>query len=380
MSNRDSEAARPAVVGRVVGRGPAKIWGMSSEQRLQRLFARIGIASEAGSAKSAAILVRADFVTDEALIRDLVAAPGTVLTTEDGGALVAAHAPSADVAAVEAALSEDKLAALPEGYRLVRPSVLSSSYNVKLRKRAAPLLEPLTGDNAATIEARMFSGAYKGATDLVTKYVWPRPALAVTRWCAAAGISPNTVTWVSLGCVIAAFWLFWQGHFIAGLCFAWMMCFLDTVDGKLARCTLTSTKLGDVFDHGIDLVHPPFWYYAWGVGLSGMTLTPEIAALVAIIVAGYVVGRLQEGFFIWRFGLEIHIWRPVDTWFRLITARRNPNLILLMAFALAGRPDLGLWAVAVWTVLSLAFHFLRIAQAAAATRRGPIASWLAGPA
>ena len=378
MSNRDSEAARPIVAGRVVGRGPAEIWGMSSEQRLHRLFKRVGIADPGGA--SGELLVRADFVTDEALIRDLAAAPRTALTTEDGTALVAVHASASDIAAVERALAQDRAEALPQGYRLVRPSALSSSYNAKLRKRAAPLLERLTAANAAAIEARMFTGAYKGATDLVTKYVWPRPALAVTRWCARAGISPNAVTWVSLGCVILAFWLFWRGDFIAGLFFAWMMCFLDTVDGKLARVTLTSSKLGDVFDHGIDLVHPPFWYYAWGVGLSDVTLTPEIAALVAVIIAGYVIGRLQEGFFIWRFGLEIHIWRPIDTWFRLITARRNPNLILLMAFAVVGRPDIGLWAVAIWTVVSLGFHFMRIAQAAAATRRGPIASWLAGPA
>ena len=44
------------------------------------------------------------------------------------------------------------------------------------------------------------------------------------------------------------------------------MTFLDTVDGKLARTTLTSSKWGDIFDHGIDLVHPPFWYVAWGAG------------------------------------------------------------------------------------------------------------------
>ncbi|WP_119418080.1 CDP-alcohol phosphatidyltransferase family protein [Desertibaculum subflavum] len=379
MSNRDSKAARPAIAGRVVGRGAAEIWGMSSEQRLQRLFARLGIAVEAGSADGQ-VLVRADFVTDEALIRDLAVAPRTALTTEDGAALVAVHAPAAEAGVAATALIEGNAAGLPQTYRLLPPSALSSSYNAKLRKRMQPLLEPLTAAKAPMIEARMFTGAYKGATDLVTKYVWPRPALTVTRWCARAGISPNAVTWVSLGCVIAAFWLFWQGAFIAGLAFAWMMCFLDTVDGKLARVTLTSTKLGDVFDHGIDLVHPPFWYYAWGVGLSGPTLTPEIAALVAVIVAGYVIGRLQEGFFIWRFGLEIHIWRPVDTWFRLITARRNPNLILLMAFAMVGRPDLGLWSVALWTAASLGFHFLRIAQAAVAKRRGPIASWLAEPA
>ena len=38
---------------------------------------------------------------------------------------------------------------------------------------------------------------------------------------------------------------------------------LDTVDGKLARCTITSSGWGNVFDHGVDLIHPPFWWWAW---------------------------------------------------------------------------------------------------------------------
>jgi phosphatidylglycerophosphate synthase len=46
------------------------------------------------------------------------------------------------------------------------------------------------------------------------------------------------------------------------------MTFLDTVDGKLARVTLTSSRIGDVLDHGLDLLHPPFWYLAWGIGLA----------------------------------------------------------------------------------------------------------------
>ena len=43
---------------------------------------------------------------------------------------------------------------------------------------------------------------------------------------------------------------------------------LDTVDGKLARCTGASSKWGNVFDHGIDLIHPPFWWWAWEHGLA----------------------------------------------------------------------------------------------------------------
>jgi phosphatidylglycerophosphate synthase len=160
-----------------------------------------------------------------------------------------------------------------------------------------------------------------------------------------------------------------------------MMTFLDTVDGKLARVTLTSSKFGNIFDHGIDLVHPPFWYVAWYFGVSGgategQTLLLAGAAWTAVI--GYVVGRLQEGFFLWRYHMELHAWRRIDSVFRLFTARRNPNLAIMTVAVIGGRPDIGLQAAAVWTMLSLLFHFLRIGQAIRSERAGePVQSWLA---
>jgi hypothetical protein len=79
--------------------------------------------------------------------------------------------------------------------------------------------------------------------------------------------------------------------------------------------------------------------------------------------------------------MEIHAWRRADSLFRLVTARRNPNLLLLTGFVIAGRPDLGFVAVAVWTLASLAFHGVRVAQALRRSRseRG-LRSWLSEPA
>ncbi len=114
----------------------------------------------------------------------------------------------------------------------------------------------------------MFMGTYKGATDLVTKHLWPTPAFHATRALAPRGITPNMVTTIAALMTVLAFWCFLKGQFIPGLMAAWTMTFLDTVDGKLARTTLTSSKWGDIFDHGIDLVHPPFWYIAWAIGLQ----------------------------------------------------------------------------------------------------------------
>jgi hypothetical protein len=96
------------------------------------------------------------------------------------------------------------------------------------------------------------------------------------------------------------------------------------------------------------------------------------------IIGGYVAQRAIEGIWIKRFqGMEIHVWRPIDSKFRLITARRNPNMVILTASLLFARPDAGLVLVAWWTIVSLIFHAVRLAQASERAARGqPVLSWL----
>jgi phosphatidylglycerophosphate synthase len=164
-------------------------------------------------------------------------------------------------------------------------------------------------------------------------------------------------------------WWFAEGRFGLGLVAAWGMTFLDTVDGKLARVTLTSSRFGHVADHGLDLLHPPFWYLAWGYGSAG-----GVDSATAVVVAGYLAGRLLEGAFLLAFSMETHCWRPIDNLFRTITARRNPNMILLTVGALAGAPRQGMEMVALWTCVSLGFHLVRLFQAFRARARGETVS------
>ena len=361
-----------ATAGIVVGACPVRLWGMTTSERLRRTLVRAGVPMEAPG-DGPFLAVRADWVLDESLIKALAARLDTVLVAETGEA-VAAHLPAgASAAWLEAG------AAPPAGLAVTDAEGLVPAYNVALRKREPAMLVRLTEATAPAVEARMFGGSYKGVTDFVTKYLWPRPAMAVTRLCAQARITPNQVTLLSAVLTVAAFWLFWEGWFAWGLVCAWGMTFLDTVDGKLARVTLTSSKWGNVFDHGIDLVHPPFWWWAWIVGVQH-SLHPLGAPspILSVVVIGYVAQRLQEGYFIGRHKLEIHIWRRFDSWFRLITARRNPNLAILTLAVAAGRPDIGMQVVAVWTVMSFAVHGLQIVQAESARRNGPLTSWMAG--
>ncbi|MDF2900313.1 MAG: hypothetical protein K0Q62_372 [Phenylobacterium sp.] len=362
----------------MVGTAEGRIWGMSSAERLQRIFRRLGLPeSDGGAAGGVVLAADARWVFDEALIRALAQQPNVVLVDDDGTpAAIHGSGEAMTVALARLAAGEDMAAAAPDYPRLTALEV-GSTYNSELRKKEPPILRRLTKANVGEVEKRLFQGSYKGVTDLVTKYVWPAPARMVTRWCALAGITPNQVTFASFLLVLAAFALFWTGHFGWGLVAAWGMTFLDTVDGKLARVTLTSSKIGNVFDHGIDLIHPPFWWWAWLVGVqAGQHPVANPALVLAVIVVGYVVQRLFEGVFLALFKVEMHAWRPFDSFFRLITARRNPNLILLTGASLVGRPDVGLSLVALWTALSLLVHLVQVLQGLI-TPRGQVTSWLA---
>jgi phosphatidylglycerophosphate synthase len=357
--------------GHVVGESALRVWGLPSAVRLARQLAKAGAVT---SPADRAILLRADWVYDQAIVRGLVSGTRDCALFSDG-ACVAVNVPATRLDEAAAALAAGSA---PPGVPAVSLPELASSYDDALRKREPPYLMPLRPETLEAVERRVFGGAYKGVTDLVTLYAWPAPARAATRWCARLGITPNQVTFVSLLLVLAALWFFWTGRYGPGLAAAWAMTFLDTVDGKLARVTLQSSPFGNVFDHSIDLVHPPFWWWAWIVGLpaAGFTLSHPSLVLGAI-VAGYVLQRLEEGAFIAWLGMDMHVWQRFDSRFRLITARRNPNLLLLTASALAGRPDMGIVAVAVWTVISLLVHTMRLAQAALQRRRAPLRSWLA---
>lgn len=375
MSDGVDAGATGARLGIALGAGEARVWGMTGAERLARIFRRqelepAGREAVAGAA-GGVVLARADWVYDESLIGALAKRRGAMLVGP-GGEPLAAHVPGAQAASAAADLEAGRA---PAG--LQRLDLDALSYNEALRKREAPVLEPLTPERVRAVEARLFKGSYKGVTDIVTKHLWPVPARIVTRWCALAGITPNQVTLAGLVLVIAAFWLFWNGHFGWGLVCGWIMTFLDTVDGKLARVTLTSSPIGNVLDHGTDLIHPPFWWWAWLVGVqAGPHPLPYADLQLAVVLVGYVVQRAMEGVFMRAYGFHVHAWRPFDSWFREITARRNPNLIMLTACCLIGRPDVGFAAVALWTALSLVVHLAQLAQAAA-TPKVRVTSWLA---
>ena len=363
-----------------IGTNPTKLWGLSMEERHRRIGAANGYD---GSAGDAVLLVNAAYVADPAWVRHLAANPGLVLSIDGTPAL--AHAvdqPSAE--ALRQAMRSGS--AVLEGLDLTvyRYEDGPTIENKQLRKRETPFLAELQPQTLKSIERASYFGAYKGVTDVLTKYLWPEWALFLTRIAARIGMTPNMVTAIGAILCVATTAAFAFGHYWAGIAMGLVFMVLDTVDGKLARCTITSSWWGNIFDHGIDLVHPPFWWWFWATGLVywGLALDSTTFWWVqGAIQGGYVLQRLIEGVFMRRNGMmHIHVWRPFDSWFRLITARRNPNMVILFVSLLFARPDLGIIAVAWWTVISLAVHTVQLIQAeiARARKGDQLTSWLAG--
>ncbi|HET7817305.1 MAG TPA: CDP-alcohol phosphatidyltransferase family protein [Sphingomicrobium sp.] len=369
------DQSRPSFV--PVGDNPARLFGMDARERACRLAENLGLrCADEPAWETDLVLASMAFAWDPAWLSEIAKRPRSALLKEGRPVLV--HVTAAEAPRAIAAMEDG--APLPDGVELLDADTAQLAYH-ELRKKDRPFVMPLDPADPLAAERAAYDASYKGVTDALTLYLWRRPAFHLTRWAAGAGLSPNAVTLVGAIFCVLAFYLFWIGSYWPGIAAGFVFMVLDTVDGKLARCTGSSSRWGDILDHGIDLVHPPFWWWAWAHGLAayGAPLEPVYQAMLLwAIVLGYVAQRVIEGLFIWRFkGIHIHVWRPVDSKFRLITARRNPNMVILIVAMLFGRPDVGLELVALWTLLSLIFHAVRLAQANARADRGqPVVSWL----
>lgn len=363
----------------LINDSPASLWGLTGRERLIRQLRALGVTdfvSGAGTLPNTGrvLLLRADHVMESRALKGLLALDG-VLKVDDRP--VAAH--------VDATRAGEALEALAGKGDHDFPNINIEglqAYEHDLRKSEPPLVAHVTTDNAAELEKRLYGASYKGITDFVTKWWWPRPAKAAVRWCSRTGVTPNMVTITGFVLMLAVCWLFYHGQYAAGLALGWFMTYLDTVDGKLARVTVQSSPVGHLLDHGMDILHPPFWYLFWGMSLVDFQPVFGIGqtGLYIAIFAGYIGGRVVEALFNLLGETSIFAWRPFDAYFRLYTARRNPCLVLLTLAWLAGNPAAGLWLVAGWTVLSTVIMAGRLLYGVRIRlTEGRLSSWLAAP-
>ena len=211
-------------------------------------------------------------------------------------------------------------------------------------------------------ERFLFWSNYKGSTDFFTKHVYPPLVWCAVRPLARWRVHPNIISVFNIFITFLAVPLFAHGYWISAFTLAYTMSVLDSVDGKLARLTFTASKLGDILDHGLDIVHPPMWYFAWAWALSGGIPGALVFQLAVWMAVFYVLDRIVAGLFSARIGQSIHGCTPLDERMRTFISRRNINVPLFMLGLLLGIPIPVFVAIVVWQVASLGFHTLRLVQ------------------
>lgn len=316
------------------------------------------------------LVARADVVATEPVLRWLAERPGTTIVDERGTPLIG-FVSDHDVLADEIPIG------ICDPNRTELANGAETVFVRKLRRRETIEALDLRATSAVKVDRKLFDLVYKGVTDIVTAKVWPEPAFHLVRLLSRLHVPPNAVTLVGMVLVVVAAWRFAGAHWATGLAAAWLMTFLDTVDGKLARVTGTSTKLGDILDHGTDLVHPPAWWACVAHGIEQSTDSGLAWPSFGVILLAYLAGRVSEIGFKAHFGFNQYLWKPFDSRLRTIIARRNIILLFLTASALLGEIAIGWIAAALWSVVSIGLQVTRTLQALREERQGrPIANWM----
>ena len=238
----------------------------------------------------------------------------------------------------------------------------------------------VTAKSSGTIGRAAYEKAFPRVSDALTLYLWRRPAFTVTRAAAVASVPAAALTLLEALLAGLVFLLFWNGRYWPGLLVALAVMLVSVAGMMLSRLT-HAPVWANRFRLAVEIVAPLSWWWAWEHGLAayGRPLEPVYATMVLwVVVGGTVALRVVEALALHRFnGMEIHAWRPLDSRFRLVSAGRNPNLVILAAALLFRRPDSGFVLVAWWVLISLIFHAVRLAQLTERqAQRHKITSWL----
>ena len=304
---------------------------------------------------------------DPRLIRFLAAAPRSCVASRGDG----------DCRAVAMALESTVADAIPADavtLAAVTDSLLASGRIERLDERTFPayidklrrslpfwLYTVRDATMRRAIERRMFLENYKGSTDLLTRWVYPPVVWQLVRLCTRFGVHPNVVTILSIILAFAAVPLFATGHFLSGFVCAYAMSVLDSVDGKVARLMLTDSPLGNALDHGLDQVHPPFWYFAWAWGLGAHSVADPLFSAAIWLIGFYFADRLVLMLARKRLGFALHAATKLDGSVRSIIARRNITMTIVAVALLLGHGRAGFLVVTAWQGLTFAWHAARTA-------------------
>lgn len=181
------------------------------------------------------------------------------------------------------------------------------------------------------------------------------------------GVSPDAVTWAGTVVTVAAsLWFYPRGEFFVGSLVITLFVVFDTLDGTMARLAGRSSSWGAFLDSTLDRVADAALFSGLLLWFTGEGDDPVLAGVtLAVLVGGFVVSYARaraEGL-----GLTCNVG---------IAERAERIIIVLLTTGLAGLfgwpwlQAVGLWVLAVLTLVTVAQRFVAVHRQASPGRAG----------
>jgi 1L-myo-inositol 1-phosphate cytidylyltransferase / CDP-L-myo-inositol myo-inositolphosphotransferase len=215
-----------------------------------------------------------------------------------------------------------------------------------------------TPEEGVAATQALIQAAQKHTLDLPAQVLHPFFENRLVRWLCNTPITPNHVTLVTalLGACTAL--LFFHGVLGWGVLLAYLVAILDGVDGKLARTTLQTSRLGEV-EHVIDFFVEQSWYFCLTLYLVNHTNQALMGWVGGVLMASDMFDKLL---YMWghkAFGKQLDELGPFERRFRLIGGRRNIYLWFFMLGFWSSNPIPAFIAASLWSLCTTLVHSAR---------------------
>lgn len=221
------------------------------------------------------------------------------------------------------------------------------------RRRDVPLVfeMPQTRADAARCGEKLLAQAQKGCLDWPARFIHPPIENTMVRLLLPTPITPNMVTVFTAVVGAASIAGFATGWLWTGLLLMLFLGPLDGVDGKLARTRLQFSRWGDL-EHVVDKIVEYGAFIALG-GYLASTVGHYGPWLLAAITITFALAEAVQGEFFNRYtGAQLDDAGLWQRRVRLVAGRRNTFFWLMLPFAIFGKWEAGLIAIAVYSTVT----------------------------
>lgn len=226
-----------------------------------------------------------------------------------------------------------------------------NAYIPSMRRTIHPIWFPAPSqENVRRAEDLILDSATKGTPDIPSILQAPVETW-ITRHLCRTKITPNAVTLFSSAMGAAMIVLFAIGHLWIGLLLALAFGVLDGVDGKLARVKVETTEAGE-WEHYIDHALEFSWWLALGYSLGALPFG-------WLIIAGDLLGKIVNHPVKLHTGKPSHDFSRFEQRLRLIGARRDIYVGILLFGMIAGAPRIAFIACGLWSIITAAIQSVR---------------------